>query len=59
MSEDWNNVTTAGNKHVVHSTETYVPYEIKIQAENEFGLGPVSNVVVGYSGEDSKHMHCS
>lgn len=59
MSEDWNNVTTAGNKHVVHSTETYVPYEIKIQAGNEFGSGPVSNVVVGYSGEDSKQMHCS
>eukprot|EP00066_Takifugu_rubripes_P026081 XP_011615347.1 PREDICTED: neurofascin isoform X2 [Takifugu rubripes] len=53
MSEDWNNVTTAGNKHMVHSTETYVPYEIKIQAGNEFGSGPVSNVVVGYSGEDT------
>lgn len=47
-------MTTAGFRHVVENTETYVPYEIKIQARNDFGTGPVSNVVVGYSGEDSK-----
>lgn len=52
--EDWSNVTTAGIKHVVGNTETYVPYEIKIQARNDFGAGPESNVVVGFSGEDSK-----
>lgn len=52
--EDWRNVTTAGFKHVVDNTETYVPYEIKIQARNDFGAGPESNVVVGFSGEDSK-----
>lgn len=56
-SEDWNNVTTVGTKHVVHNTETYVPYQIKIQAGNEFGSGPESNVIIGYSGEDSKHGH--
>ncbi|XP_067444596.1 neurofascin homolog (chicken) a isoform X10 [Thunnus thynnus] len=50
--EEWNNVTTVGSKHVVQNTETYVPYEIKIQARNEFGSGPESNMVVGYSGED-------
>ncbi|KAL7407095.1 hypothetical protein ABVT39_002922 [Epinephelus coioides] len=50
--EEWRNVTTVGSKHVVHNTETYVPYEIKIQARNEFGHGPESNVVTGYSGED-------
>uniref|UniRef100_A0A1A8N364 Neurofascin homolog (Chicken) a n=1 Tax=Nothobranchius pienaari TaxID=704102 RepID=A0A1A8N364_9TELE len=50
--EDWNNVTTYQSKHLVHPTGTYVPYEIKIQARNEFGHGPVSNVVIGYSGED-------
>ncbi|KAJ4940520.1 hypothetical protein JOQ06_026818 [Pogonophryne albipinna] len=33
--------------------KTYVPYEIKIQARNEFGQGPESNVVTGYSGEDN------
>lgn len=52
--ENWSHVTTAGFRHVVENTETYVPYEIKIQARNDFGTGPVSNVVVGYSGEDSK-----
>ncbi|KAF3856883.1 hypothetical protein F7725_017606 [Dissostichus mawsoni] len=51
--EEWRNVTTAGPKHVVHNTETYVPYEIKIQARNEFGQGPESNVVTGHSGEDN------
>ncbi|XP_077428346.1 neurofascin homolog (chicken) a isoform X14 [Vanacampus margaritifer] len=48
----WNNVTITGTKHVVHNTETYVPYEIKIQARNDIGAGPESNVVIGYSGED-------
>lgn len=51
-------MTTAGTKHVVHNTEIYVPYQIKIQAGNEFGSGPESNIIIGYSGEDSKHMHC-
>lgn len=48
-------MTTVGTKHVVLDTDTYVPYQIKIQAGNEFGSGPESNVVIGYSGEDSKH----
>ncbi|XP_041835724.1 neurofascin homolog (chicken) a isoform X10 [Melanotaenia boesemani] len=50
--EEWNNVTTFQPIHVVHNTETYVPYEIKIQAMNDFGSGPESNMVIGYSGED-------
>lgn len=52
--EEWNNLTTVGTNHVVHNTEIYVPYELKIQARNEFGAGPESNLVIGYSGEDSK-----
>ncbi|XP_055724856.1 neurofascin-like isoform X8 [Salvelinus fontinalis] len=50
--EEWNNVTTVGAKHIVHDTETYVPYEIKLQARNDFGPGPESNIIIGYSGED-------
>uniref|UniRef100_A0A667XHA6 Neural cell adhesion molecule L1 n=1 Tax=Myripristis murdjan TaxID=586833 RepID=A0A667XHA6_9TELE len=50
--EEWSNVTTASSKHIVHNTETYVPYDIKIQARNDFGAGPESNVETGYSGED-------
>ncbi|XP_041744412.1 neurofascin isoform X9 [Coregonus clupeaformis] len=52
IGEEWSNVTTVGAKHIVHDTETYVPYEIKLQAVNDFGLGPESNIIIGYSGED-------
>uniref|UniRef100_A0A667XSZ6 Neurofascin homolog (chicken) a n=1 Tax=Myripristis murdjan TaxID=586833 RepID=A0A667XSZ6_9TELE len=55
--EEWSNVTTASSKHIVHNTETYVPYDIKIQARNDFGAGPESNVETGYSGEDSESTH--
>uniref|UniRef100_A0A665T9A1 Neurofascin homolog (chicken) a n=1 Tax=Echeneis naucrates TaxID=173247 RepID=A0A665T9A1_ECHNA len=51
--EEWSNVTTLESKHIVSNTDTYVPYEIKIQARNDFGSGPESNVVNGFSGEDS------
>ena len=47
-------MTTTGSKHVVHDTDTYVPYEIRIQALNDHGAGPTSNVATGYSGEDSE-----
>ncbi|XP_053530062.1 neurofascin homolog (chicken) a isoform X3 [Ictalurus punctatus] len=52
LEEEWNNITTTNTKHVVGDTDTYVPYEIKIQAVNDFGAGPESNIVIGYSGED-------
>ncbi|XP_060766011.1 neurofascin homolog (chicken) a isoform X15 [Neoarius graeffei] len=52
LEEEWNNITTSNTKHVVGDTDTYVPYEIKIQAVNDFGPGPESSVVIGYSGED-------
>uniref|UniRef100_UPI0037E77F66 neurofascin homolog (chicken) a n=1 Tax=Semicossyphus pulcher TaxID=241346 RepID=UPI0037E77F66 len=52
QGEGWTNVTTVESKYVVQNTKTYVPYEIKIQSRNEFGSGPESNMVVGYSGED-------
>ncbi|KAI1890658.1 hypothetical protein AGOR_G00155920 [Albula goreensis] len=51
-SEEWKSITTKGLKHVVHDTETYKPYEIKVQAINDFGSGPESHIVIGYSGED-------
>ncbi|XP_058647116.1 neurofascin homolog (chicken) a isoform X15 [Onychostoma macrolepis] len=50
--EEWNNITTTRTKHIIHNTDTYVPYEIKIQAINDFGHSPESNIVIGYSGED-------
>lgn len=50
--DEWNNITTTKTKHIIHNTDTYVPYEIKIQAINEFGHSSESNIVIGYSGED-------
>uniref|UniRef100_A0A8C6SL96 Neural cell adhesion molecule L1 n=1 Tax=Neogobius melanostomus TaxID=47308 RepID=A0A8C6SL96_9GOBI len=51
-NDDWTNVTTEASRYVVTNTPTYIPYDIKVQAQNRFGHGAVSNVVVGYSGED-------
>ncbi len=53
--DEWNNITTTKTKHIIHNTDTYVPYEIKIQAINEFGHSSESNIVIGYSGEDSEY----
>uniref|UniRef100_A0AAV2MLH0 Uncharacterized protein n=1 Tax=Knipowitschia caucasica TaxID=637954 RepID=A0AAV2MLH0_KNICA len=50
--EDWKNVTTAASKHVVRNTPTFVPFDLKIRAQNNYGPGPESNTVIGYSGED-------
>ncbi len=53
--DEWNNITTTKTKHIIHNTDTYVPYEIKIQAINEFGHSSESSIVIGYSGEDSEY----
>eukprot|EP00073_Rattus_norvegicus_P029563 XP_006249800.1 PREDICTED: neurofascin isoform X14 [Rattus norvegicus] len=50
--ETWNNVTVWGSRYVVGQTPVYVPYEIRVQAENDFGKGPEPETVIGYSGED-------
>ncbi|XP_073443286.1 neurofascin isoform X7 [Dendrobates tinctorius] len=50
--EPWSNVTVWTNKHVVWNTPVYTPYEIRVQAENEFGRSLEPNTVIGYSGED-------
>ncbi|XP_059796049.1 neurofascin isoform X2 [Balaenoptera ricei] len=50
--ETWNNVTVWGSRYVVAQTPVYVPYEIRVQAENDFGKGPEPGTVIGYSGED-------
>ncbi|XP_041091978.1 neurofascin homolog (chicken) a isoform X29 [Polyodon spathula] len=50
--EEWKNITTTYLKYVVTDTDTYIPYEIRVQAQNDFGLGPEGPIVIGYSGED-------
>lgn len=53
--ETWNNVTVWGSRYVVGQTPVYVPYEIRVQAENDFGKGPEPDTVIGYSGEDCEY----
>ncbi|KAG2468074.1 NRCAM protein, partial [Polypterus senegalus] len=50
--EQWKNLTTRYEKHVIWDTDTYVAYEIKVQAINDFGPGPESPIIIGHSGED-------
>ncbi|XP_032936249.1 neurofascin isoform X22 [Catharus ustulatus] len=48
----WHNETVRSARHVVWNTPIYVPYEIKVQAENDFGRAPEPDTYIGYSGED-------
>ncbi|XP_031989071.1 neurofascin isoform X35 [Corvus moneduloides] len=48
----WYNETVRSARHVVWNTPIYVPYEIKVQAENDFGRAPEPETYIGYSGED-------
>ncbi|KAJ6659836.1 hypothetical protein lerEdw1_018291 [Lerista edwardsae] len=52
--ESWSNATVEGNvnKYVVTQTPIYTPYEIRVQAENEYGRAMEPDTVIGYSGED-------
>lgn len=52
--EEWKNATTKWLKYYIYDADTFTPYEIKVQAVNDFGLGPESPVVIGCSGEDRK-----
>ncbi|XP_077401588.1 neuronal cell adhesion molecule a isoform X9 [Vanacampus margaritifer] len=53
VDQDWSSKTVANASHfVVSGVPVYVPYEIKVQALNDYGNGPEAAVVVGYSGED-------
>uniref|UniRef100_A0A8B9LV25 Neural cell adhesion molecule L1 n=1 Tax=Astyanax mexicanus TaxID=7994 RepID=A0A8B9LV25_ASTMX len=51
--EEWKNYTTYWwCSHIIYETDTFTPYEIKVQAVNYFGLGPESPIIIGFSGED-------
>lgn len=54
--ESWSNETVRTTRHVVWNTPIYVPYEIKVQAENDFGRAPEPDVIIGYSGEDCEYF---
>ncbi|XP_041794435.1 neuronal cell adhesion molecule-like isoform X2 [Chelmon rostratus] len=53
VDSDWTTVSVANNsKFVVSGTPTFVPYELKVQAVNDYGAGPEPAIAHGYSGED-------
>lgn len=52
---EWMMATVANNsKFVVSGTPTFVPYELKVQAVNDYGAAPEPAVASGHSGEDRK-----
>uniref|UniRef100_A0A3P8ZTF8 Neural cell adhesion molecule L1 n=1 Tax=Esox lucius TaxID=8010 RepID=A0A3P8ZTF8_ESOLU len=53
VEEEWSSETVANtSKYVLSGTPTFVPYEIKVQAVNDYGSGPEPVPVEGFSGED-------
>nr|XP_019934666.1 PREDICTED: neuronal cell adhesion molecule-like isoform X3 [Paralichthys olivaceus] len=53
VDSDWTTVTVSNNsRFVVSGTPTFVPYELKVQAVNDHGVGPEPAIARGYSGED-------
>ncbi|XP_042307980.1 neural cell adhesion molecule L1-like protein isoform X2 [Sceloporus undulatus] len=49
---EWEEETVQKHFLVLQNTPTFVPYDIKVQAVNNFGSGPEPNVITGYSSED-------
>nr|XP_046200985.1 neuronal cell adhesion molecule-like isoform X12 [Oncorhynchus gorbuscha] len=53
LDKNWTSVTVANvSKFMVSGTPTFTPYEVKVQAINNNGIGPDPAVVIGHSGED-------
>ncbi|XP_078248025.1 neurofascin isoform X29 [Pogona vitticeps] len=53
--ESWSNRTVKGDvsQYVVTPTPIYTPYEIRVQAINDYGAASEPETIIGYSGEDS------
>ncbi|XP_050963337.1 neuronal cell adhesion molecule a isoform X7 [Labeo rohita] len=53
LDQKWTSLTLANvSQYVVKGTPTFAPYEVTVQAVNDYGPGPRPQVVLGYSGED-------
>lgn len=50
----WNHADVMAPPFVVNDTETYEPFEIKVQAVNSLGEGPAPEPKVGHSGEEGR-----
>ncbi|XP_066469397.1 neural cell adhesion molecule L1 isoform X2 [Tiliqua scincoides] len=49
--DSWNETEVEVPPVVVRGTPVFSPYEIKVQARNEYGKGPEPSIFSGYSGE--------
>lgn len=45
-------VRTGENIHIVSNMPVYTPYEVKLQAGNEAGTGPISPIAIVYSYQE-------
>ncbi|KAG2462715.1 neural cell adhesion molecule L1-like protein [Polypterus senegalus] len=50
--ENWNEQIVKNYPFFIKNTPTFVPYEIKVQAINQYGGAPQPEAIVGYSAED-------
>lgn len=48
----WNSGYAKSPPFIVNNTETYAPFEIKVQAVNSLGEAPPADPEIGHSGED-------
>ncbi|XP_060749849.1 cell adhesion molecule L1-like a [Tachysurus vachellii] len=52
VEESWTEEKIKRHSFIVKDTPTYIPYEVKVQAYNNYGSAMEPNVVTGFSGED-------
>ncbi|XP_059367032.1 neuronal cell adhesion molecule a isoform X10 [Carassius carassius] len=53
LDQQWTSLNLANvSQYVVTGTPTFAPYEVTVQAVNDYGHGPRPGVAQGYSGED-------
>ncbi|CAM4684069.1 unnamed protein product [Leuciscus chuanchicus] len=48
----WKKSSVSNPPFIVNDSGTFVPFEIKVQAANDLGVGPEPVANIGYSGED-------
>ncbi|GCC42896.1 hypothetical protein chiPu_0027052, partial [Chiloscyllium punctatum] len=49
---EWKELVVETSPYTVNNTPTFTPYQIQVQASNQFGVGPKPRTIIGYSGED-------
>lgn len=56
-SPHWKESSASNPPFIVNGTGTFIPFEIKVQAVNELGVGPEPDAEIGYSGEDCAFLN--